>query len=50
MGQIKAEQIADSYLKVTQEPPADIICKIQIEPIFGSDMFTFILENILNCI
>ena len=50
MGQIKIEQIADSCLKVTLEPPAYIICTIQTEPIFGTDMFTFLLENILNCI
>lgn len=41
-GSIKIEQIADSCLKVTLEPPAYIICKIQTEPIFGSDMFTFL--------
>lgn len=48
MGQIKIEQIADSCLKVTLEPPAYVVRKIQTEPIFASAMFTFLLE--LNCI
>lgn len=51
MGQIKIEEFADSCLKVTVEPPAYIICKIQTEPIFWAVyMFTFLLGNILNCI